>query len=86
MKNFTDIEAFAAEYFDCLHEGDIRRTRAMYIDSCQLQCVNDDGTVNVMSMENYLAAVASRIAPKAAGHDVSERCLASTLPAPIWLC
>jgi hypothetical protein len=74
----TDISALAAvarTYFDAAYEMDADRFASVFHPTCSVTRVGDDGTVSVVSLETWLAAVRTLESPRARGLERRDRIL-----------
>lgn len=69
------ISNLAEEYFRCLHSGDIKEIRRLFLPECDLCCANEDGTYSHISLEKYVELVKSRPSPKSNEYPIFGRVL-----------
>lgn len=70
MSDIQAIEALLQDYFTTLHTGDLNDIKRLFLPTCDLTNVQDDGTIAHMSYEDYLTAVKNRPSPQSAGYPV----------------
>ncbi len=71
MDDLKAIEAVLQTYFDGLYEGDTGKLASAFHPSADLRAAQADGTLHVMSREQWLEGVKSR--PSAASRNLARK-------------
>jgi len=76
------VEAATLAYLDGLYEGDVAKLAHVFHPTSALTTAQEDGTISIVPRDEWLAAVAARPAPKAAGMARGDHILTVDLVGP----